>query len=144
MLDDGKRIFLSYSRDDGDFARSLARAMTGKGAHISFENETASIGDHWAESVRREIEQASAVVLVLPADGDARRNYIWFEVGVAKALGKAVLAVLPPGQKLSRADEPENIADMLVLDADSRPLDSIAEILLRAAPADARSAMALM
>ncbi len=81
---------------------------------------------------RREIERASALILLIPSDDVPNRNNIWFEAGAAKALGKRVLAVLPPNRRL--VDLPSDIADILVLDADKRPLESIADTLIQAVP----------
>lgn len=90
------------------------------------------LGDQWASVIRSEIERASALVLLIPSDDVPNRNNIWFEAGAAKALGKRVLAVLPPNRRL--LDLPADIADILVLDADKRPLESIAETLVQAVP----------
>ena len=60
------------------------------------------------------------------------RNNLWFEAGAAKALGKRVLAVLPPHARLDEL--PINVADILVLDAGERPFESIADTLVEAVP----------
>jgi hypothetical protein len=57
-----------------------------------------------------------------------------FEAGAAKALGKPVLAVLPPKNVSAPIELPTDIAGVLVLDADRRSLDSIADTLLQAVP----------
>lgn len=70
--------------------------------------------------------------LFLPSDDVPNRNNIWFEAGAVKALGKRVLAILPPNRRL--VDPPSDIADVLFLDADKRPLESIADTLIQAVP----------
>ncbi|MGO9004487.1 MAG: toll/interleukin-1 receptor domain-containing protein [Beijerinckiaceae bacterium] len=126
-----KHVFVSYAREDADLAKNLARLMSSRGASVYLDTDIGQ-GDLWSGVVRREIERASALVLLIPSDDVPNRNNIWFEAGAAKALGKRVLAVLPPNRRL--VDLPADIADILVLDADKRPLESIADTLIQAVP----------
>jgi hypothetical protein len=64
----------------------------------------------------------------------ANRNTIWFEAGAAKALGKPVLAVLPPSRDPGSTELPTDLAGLLVLDADRRSLESVADTLVHAVP----------
>ncbi len=126
-----KSVFFSYGRENREFANKLASLMSQRGVSV-FSAFDLKLGDQWASVIRSEIERASALVLLIPSDDVPNRNNIWFEAGAAKALGKRVLAVLPPNRRL--LDLPADIADILVLDADKRPLESIAETLVQAVP----------
>ncbi len=126
-----KYVFLSYAAENRDLAKDLASLMSRRGVSVFFDSDMKP-GDLWSSLVRREIEKASALVLLIPSDDVPNRNNIWFEAGAAKALGKRVLAVLPPNRRL--VDLPSDIADILVLDADKRPLESIADTLIQAVP----------
>jgi len=126
-----RRVFLSYSAADRELAKDLARLMTQRGLSVIsvFNLEP---GTEWPEVLRVELEKASALVLLIPSNDVPNRNYVWFEVGAARALGKRILAVLPPTHR--SVDLPTDIADVLVLDADKRPLESIADTLIQAVP----------
>jgi len=126
-----KRVFLSYTAADRELAVDLARLMTQRGLSVIsvFNLEP---GTEWPEVLRVELEKASALVLLIPSNDVPNRNYVWFEVGAARALGKRILAVLPPTHR--SVDLPTDIADVLVLDADKRPLESIADTLIQAVP----------
>jgi predicted nucleotide-binding protein len=126
-----KYVFLSYARENRELAKDLASLMSRRGVSVFFDSDVKP-GDLWSSVVRREIERASALILLIPSDDVPNRNNIWFEAGAAKALGKRVLAVLPPNRRL--VDLPSDIADILVLDADKRPLESIADTLIQAVP----------
>ncbi|HTV31847.1 MAG TPA: toll/interleukin-1 receptor domain-containing protein [Methylocella sp.] len=129
-----KDVFISYSHGDRKWAEDLARLMTKRGVSV-FSDFDLQPGTEWAEVIRKELEKASALVLLIPSVDVPNRNNIWFEAGAAKALGKRILAVLPPNRR--SVDLPSDIADIvdiLVLDADKRPLESIAETLTQAIP----------
>ncbi|MCI0465857.1 MAG: TIR domain-containing protein [Beijerinckiaceae bacterium] len=127
-----KHVFLSYARENRELAKDLASLMSRRGASVFFDCDAMQAGDLWSGVLRREIEKASALVLLIPPDNDPHRNNIWFEAGAAKALGKRILAVLPPNRPA--VDLPFEFADIMVLDADKRPLESIAETLVQAVP----------
>ena len=126
-----KYVFLSHLKEDKPFARLLEKMMVERGVQV-FVDDNFKVGDYWSETLRREMEKASALVLVLPSAGLSMRNFLWFEAGAAKALGKRVLAVLPPRARLDGL--PTDIADVLLLDAGERPLESIADTLVQAIP----------
>jgi predicted nucleotide-binding protein len=136
-----KRVFISYAREDRAFAHELAQLMKRPGVSV-FADTDVTPGSLWSDVLRKEIEQASALVLVIPSDRVGDRNNIWFEAGAAKALGKPVLAVLPPQRQSGTVEFPTDLAGLLVLDADRRPLQSVVETLLQAVPAQSAEAAA--
>jgi predicted nucleotide-binding protein len=113
--------------------------MTQRGVSV-FSDFDLIPGAPWEEVIRKEIEKSSALVLLIPSNDVPNRNNIWFEAGAAKALGKRILAVLPPSHR--SVDLPSDIADVLVLDTDKRPLDSIADTLVQAVPDESAAAPA--
>ncbi len=126
-----KHVFLSFAGENKAFARSLAALMEERGADVYLDDHL-RVGDLWSETLRLQMEKASALVLILPSEQMSNRNYIWFEAGVAKALRKRVIAVLPPLTRLAKL--PSDVADILVLDTRERSLESIADMLVQAVP----------
>jgi hypothetical protein len=115
--------------------------MKKRGASVFSDVDTA-LGSLWSDVLRREIEQASALVLIIPSHSVENRNNIWFEAGAAKALGKPVLAVLPPKRETGPFDMPTDLAGLIVLDTDRRSLESVTDTLLQAVPTDSVEAAA--
>ena len=103
MPDNKKRVFISYAREDKAFASELGNLMKERGVSVFLDTDLTS-GSFWSDVLRREIERATALVLVIPSHNVANRNNIWFEAGAAKALGKPVLAVLPPKHDAGAVD----------------------------------------
>ena len=133
-----KRVFLSYAAKDREFAHQLRETLVRRGASV-FMDESVSPGEKWSEGLRKEIENATALILLIPSLESSNRNDVWAEAGAAKALGKPILAVLPPRHKGTRRELPTDIAGLLVLDTDERPLENTADTLLQAVPEDDNS-----
>jgi hypothetical protein len=138
MPKDKKRVFLSYALRDKEFATQLSDLLRKRGASVFVDADTRP-RSLWADVLRSEIEKATALILLIPSQDALDRNNLWFEAGAAKALGKPVLAVLLPHHKGSRAELPTDIADLLLLDADERSLESVADTLIQAVPEDSDS-----
>lgn len=135
----GKRVVFSYDKKSEPFARELGKAMSRGGVSVFALQDETRPGDSWADVLRKGLEDSSALVFLIPSGDMSNRNTVWFEVGAARASGKRVLAVLPPGRRF--ADLPVEMADVLVLDADKRDVQSIAAMLAEAVP-DATDAVA--
>jgi hypothetical protein len=133
MPEQKKWLFISHVAEDAGYARQLGRLLKERGATIVSEWDAAS-GSVWPDALRTQIESATALILVIPSRLALNRNNVVFEAGAAKALGKPVLAVLPPKNLSAPIELPTDIAGVLVLDADRRSLESIADTLLQAVP----------
>jgi hypothetical protein len=133
MSENSKRIFISCSDEDQDFARRLCGMLEHLGASTFLNKDVVGAG-LWPESVRSEIESASALILVIPSRQARHRNNLLVEAGAAKILGKPVLAVLPPKRQSRSIELPTEIAGVLILDADRRSLENLADMLLQAVP----------
>ena len=130
-MSDSKPVFLSHAAEDALFARRLTDLMSARGIEV-FVDSTTTAGEAWPQAFRRDIAKVSALVMLIPSDTARDRNSLWFEAGAARTLGKRVLAVLPPDRHV--VDLPNDLADVLVLDADRRALGDIVDILIQAVP----------
>uniref|UniRef100_Q07MU1 TIR domain-containing protein n=1 Tax=Rhodopseudomonas palustris (strain BisA53) TaxID=316055 RepID=Q07MU1_RHOP5 len=134
MPDSGERVFISFSNADRAFARQLGALIQARGVSVTTNEATAARDRLIDDTLRHAIERATALVLLIPSQHVSDRNITWFEAGAAKALGKPVLAVLPPLRDAGSTELPTDLAGLLVLDADRRSLDSIADTLVQAMP----------
>jgi hypothetical protein len=127
------KVFISYSTSDKDFAQALAKELEEHGISV-FDPKYFSPGEDWTSVFREKLEESTALILLLPSPDSPHRNNLWFEAGAAKALGKPVFAVVPPHQKIAHSQLPTDIANLLVLDAEERPLEQLADMLVQALP----------
>jgi len=92
--DKGKlRVFISYSRDDLDFADQLAAALDFSGFECLIDREGISGGEAWKKRLGNLISEADTVVFVL-SPSSARSEICEWEVEEAARLSKRVLPVI--------------------------------------------------
>ncbi len=96
------RLFISYSRKDGDFVRQLADALTARGYHCNFDqaaydpdNITTGIAaeDEWWQRIQEMITAADVMVFVV-SPFSATSKVCDEEIAFARGLGKRIVAVL--------------------------------------------------
>src|SRR5262245_27677482 len=89
--DKGKlRVFISYSRDDLDFADQLAAALDLSGFECFIDREGISGGEDWKRRLGNLISEADTVVFVLSPDSARSETCNW-EVEEAARLNKRIL-----------------------------------------------------
>jgi hypothetical protein len=92
--DKGKlRVFISYSRDDIDFADQLTAALDFSGFECSIDREGISGGEEWKRSLGGLISEADTVVFVLTPNS-VRSPICDWEVEEATRLNKRILPVI--------------------------------------------------
>jgi hypothetical protein len=91
--DRGKlRVFISYSRDDLDFADQLDAALNAYGFECVIDRHGISGGEDWKLRLGNLISEADTVVFVL-SPTSARSEICGWEVEEAARLGKRILPV---------------------------------------------------
>src|SRR5262249_49679298 len=89
--DQGKlRVFISYSRDDANFADQLEAALDTCGFETSIDRQGVSGGEAWKRRLGNLISEADTVVFVLTSTSAGSPICRW-EVEEAERLGKRIL-----------------------------------------------------
>lgn len=86
-------LFISYARDDAEWTEQLRDMLRDSGFSTSLDR-TDPGADNWEARIAPMIEGADAIVLVL-TDAALRSPRCAWEAARAKALGKAIVPVLP-------------------------------------------------
>ncbi|MBO0754991.1 MAG: TIR domain-containing protein, partial [Bradyrhizobiaceae bacterium] len=102
------RVFISYSRDDLDFADQLAAGLRVGGFEPSIDRHGISGGEDWKLRLGALIRDAETVLFVLSASS-AQSPICQWEVAEAVRLGKRIIPVLP--RPLEGAIPPPELAD---------------------------------
>ena len=90
----GAKIFVSYSRDDKEFAHQLNFMLRDMGFEPLMDVRAIHPGEPWEERLTNLIEQCDKVVFVMTPDYLASPNCSW-EVDKANSLDKEMIPVLP-------------------------------------------------
>jgi hypothetical protein len=108
--DRGKlRVFISYSRDDLDFADQLDAALNTCGFECIIDRHGISGGEDWKRRLGNLIREADTVVFVL-SPTSARSDICAWEVEEAARLGKRILPVIC--QPLEGVSPPARLRDL--------------------------------
>ena len=93
LPDKGKlRVFISYSREDLEFADQLDAALNAYGFECSIDRQGISGGEDWKRRLGNLISEADTVVFVL-SPSSARSEICAWEVEEAARLGKRIFPV---------------------------------------------------
>jgi hypothetical protein len=87
------KVFISYSRDDIDFADQLVAALEGTGFDPLIDRHSIPGGEDWKAQLRHMIVEADSVVFVLSPRSAASKLCEW-EVEEADQLNKRVIPIV--------------------------------------------------
>lgn len=67
-------VFVSYAREDSDFARRIAEALRSHGFEVWFDQDELRGGEAWDQKLRRQIKECALFVPVVSANTQERRE----------------------------------------------------------------------
>lgn len=120
-------FFLSYGRDDQDFAVGLAQELTRLGVSVFDPRGDIEPGELIQQKLRQMLNDSAAVVLVIPKEGTSGANWAFFEAGAAKTLGKPILMVMAGGDDRGL---PSELMNFICVDARKKPVAEVAKTLV--------------
>jgi WD40 repeat protein len=86
-------VFLSYSRQDSEFARRLAASVSERGKEVWLDTEGIADGEVFPEAIKRAIEGSDAFLFVI-TPSSVKSSYCEHEVEYARAMQKRIVPVL--------------------------------------------------
>ncbi|MEM0516821.1 toll/interleukin-1 receptor domain-containing protein [Aequorivita flava] len=105
----GKRIFISYSRRDIDYVKSLVEALRSQGFEVWFDKNIMT-GNDWDDTIEEEIKKADALVLIL-SKTSVSSDPVKDEMSYALSLGKSLNPI-----KIEECDVPMRLARKQFID----------------------------
>src|SRR5207244_3561474 len=91
---DKRRVFISHSAGDADWARSFAQALKERGVTVWFDEFDLRPGESVRDALEAGLRSSDVLVALLDADSPSRPN-LFFELGAAIGMGKRVVAIVP-------------------------------------------------
>jgi hypothetical protein len=92
-------IFISYARQDREFATDLGDALRGSGNNVWFDATTTGHAANWEDYLRERIGKCDVFIALMSPASVANAN-VMSELGAAIAAGKAVIPVVPTNGRL--------------------------------------------
>lgn len=96
-------VFLSYSRNQQAYARSLAEHLRQRGVPVWVDDDLVA-GDRWERVIQERIDRCAALVVVMTPDAE-ESDWVRREVAWAQDRGKPVFPVLLEGRPLFRLSD---------------------------------------
>ncbi len=97
MRDLGSRkVFISHSAADADWARSFAKALKDRGVAVWFDEFEVQPGESWRDALEAGLRSSDVLVSLLDRESSSRPN-LFFELGAAIGMGKRVVPIVPKG-----------------------------------------------
>jgi predicted nucleotide-binding protein len=88
------KVFVSYSHSDKDWARRFAKTIEDIGLEVWFDEFNIKPGQQLVEALENGLRESDAVVLLINTDNINRPN-VFFEIGAALGMNKAIIPVVP-------------------------------------------------
>ena len=91
---DKRRVFISHSARDADWARSFAQALKERGVTVWFDEFDVRPGESVRDALEAGLRSSDVLVALLDTESPSRPN-LFFELGAAIGMGKKVVAIVP-------------------------------------------------
>lgn len=87
-----RRVFISYSRSDAEFARSVSRELEECGFSVFLNLDKIAVGTDYAERIVKEIRECPIVVFIL-SKKSVEAQWCRREIEYSSQIGKEILIV---------------------------------------------------
>lgn len=91
-----RRVFISHSAQDADWARSFAQSLKERGVSVWFDEFDVKPGESLWEALEAGLRSSDVVVTLLDAESSPGAN-VFFEIGAAISMGKKLVPIVPRG-----------------------------------------------
>jgi hypothetical protein len=91
-----RKVFISHSAQDTDWARSFAQALKQRGVTVWFDEFDLRPGGSVRDALEAGLRGSDVLVALLDAESPSKPN-LFFELGAAIGMGKRVVPILPKG-----------------------------------------------
>lgn len=91
---DNPQIFISYGKDDADWARSLAEALNQRGVRVWLDQFQIAAGASVRDALEAGLRESDVYVALVDPESSQRPN-LFFELGAAIGMGKRFIPVVP-------------------------------------------------
>jgi TIR domain-containing protein len=99
------KVFISYSHSDKEWARKFAETIASSGVEVWFDEFNIKPGQPLVEALEKGLRESDAVVLLINAENVNRPN-LFFEIGAALGMNKAIIPVVPKDFEYSKLPLP--------------------------------------
>ena len=119
-----RQVFISHSRRDANLAEQVVAELERLGLQVSSDAEVRQ-GEKRRKVVQDAIKRSDALVMLIASPHEVSSSWMGYEAGVAEALGKRTMLLVP--SKYPLAELPEDVAVGQVVDFDPQAPERAAQ-----------------
>lgn len=123
-----KRVFVSYSKTDTDWAKKFAAALKNQGVRVWADILDSKAGDSVIAKMERSLRESDVLVAVIGSHIPITPN-LYFEIGAALGMGKRLVPVIPDDADQSRLAFLKRSKECLVRKSPESTATELAEAL---------------
>jgi nucleoside 2-deoxyribosyltransferase len=109
-------VFITYGRRDAEMAARVQSALENLGLEVLNPARELWAGADWRGELQSAIKRSDALIALVSTPHYLQSSWTSYEVGMAEALGKQVMLLLP--DKYPATELPEDFASTQVVDFD--------------------------
>jgi hypothetical protein len=126
-----RKVFISHTARDTDWARSFAKALKERGISVWFDEFDVRPGESLRDALESGLRDSDVLVALLDAEAPAKPN-LFFELGAAIGMGKRVVPIVPKGIDPSALPLDLRLRRYLVRDTPEQTAEELSTTLLAA------------
>jgi hypothetical protein len=111
-----RKVFISHGLRDADLAGRVETALERLGLEAFNPAREMRPGEDWRKSIQAAIKGSDALIMLAVTPDYLTSSWVTYEAGVASALGKRVMVLLP--SKYSVTELPGDVASNQIVDFD--------------------------
>jgi nucleoside 2-deoxyribosyltransferase len=111
-----RSIFISHSQRDADVAKRVGKALMHFGLAPFDPRQELEPGEDFRKAIQLAIKRSDAVIMLAVTPHHLSSSWMSYEAGVAEALGKRVMLLLP--NKYPMTELPADFASAQIVDFD--------------------------
>src|SRR6266576_2699118 len=89
-----RKVFVSYSHRDAEWAKEFAKALTDRGVEVWIDQLALKAGESIREGVEKGLRESDLFVALIDPSSVTTPS-LFFELGAAIGMGKRVVAIVP-------------------------------------------------
>jgi len=126
-----RKVFISHTARDAEWARSFAKALKERGESVWFDEFDVQPGESSREALESGLRNSDVFVAVLDAEAPAKPD-LFFELGAAIGMGKRLVPIVPKGVDLGALPLDLRLPRYLVRDTPEHTAEELSATLLAA------------
>lgn len=128
---DNRKVFISHSARDSDWARSFAQALKDRGVAVWFDEFDILPGESISDALEAGLRSSDVLVALLDAESSSKPN-LFFELGAAIGMGKRVVTIVPKGIDPSMLPGEVRLRRYLIRETPEQTAEELSNTLLAA------------